>query len=257
MTTALIGHTGFVGETLKRQARFDALFRSTDIGGIEGRRFDLVVCAGAPAAKWKANREPEADRANLAKLMAHLAKVAARRFLLVSTVDVYPSPVEVDEATAVVPDPANAYGANRFALEQFCRDRFEATVVRLPALFGQGLRKNAIFDLIHENAVEALQPRSSFQFYDMERLWADLLRVLEARIELLNLATEPLVLGEVARRVFGRELRPNSLVPIARYDFRTRYGALFGRRDGYAYGAEETLERLASFAAAERGRIAP
>ena len=52
--TALIGYSGFVGGNLLRQRSFDACFNSSNIEAIAGRSFDLVVCAGAPAEKWKA-----------------------------------------------------------------------------------------------------------------------------------------------------------------------------------------------------------
>lgn len=249
---ALIGHSGFVGETLKRATRFDAQFRSTDIETIEGRSFDLVVCAGAPAAKWLANREPERDRANLERLQLHLGRVHARRFLLVSTVDVYPDPSGVDEAMPAGGGASSAYGAHRLQLECFCRDRFDAVVVRLPALFGPGLRKNAVYDLLHGNQVERLQPLSTYQFYDVSLLWSDMLRVEGAGLKLANLATEPISLAEVAGEAFGRRLPPNPTDPVVAYDFRTRHGALWGRSDGYAYGATEMLDRLRSFVRAER-----
>jgi nucleoside-diphosphate-sugar epimerase len=252
MPSALVGHSGFVGGTLLRQASFDAIYRSTDIAEIDGRSFDLVVCAGAPAAKWKANREPDADRANLEGLMAHLATVRARRLLLISTVDVYPVPVGVDEASPIDAGAGSAYGRHRLRLERFCGERFDATIVRLPALFGAGLKKNAIYDLLHDNCLDQLQPASSFQFYDLAGLWRDLERVLAAGPRLVNFATAPLVLGEIAARAFGRELPPRPDLPVVRYDFRTRHAALWGRAGDYLQGADEVLERLAAFVAAER-----
>jgi hypothetical protein len=60
MSSALIGHTGFVGGNLRRQGSYDELYNSKNIESIAERSFDLVVSAGAPAAKWIANREPEA-----------------------------------------------------------------------------------------------------------------------------------------------------------------------------------------------------
>lgn len=65
MTNALIGYSGFVGSTLLKQAQFSALFRSTNIHEIENGEFDIVVCAGAPAQKWIANRDPADDRKKL------------------------------------------------------------------------------------------------------------------------------------------------------------------------------------------------
>src|SRR5947209_7600902 len=101
MSTALIGNTGYVGSTLLRQTRFDELYHSTNIARIEGRHFDLVVCAGLPAAKWLANQDPTSDLANVQSLMKSLKTITAERFLLISTVDVYHQPAGVDEDSPI------------------------------------------------------------------------------------------------------------------------------------------------------------
>ena len=69
---ALIGHTGFVGSNLALQLPFEAKFSSRNIGDIRGKTFDTIVCAGAYAAKWKANQDPQADREAVERLMAPL-----------------------------------------------------------------------------------------------------------------------------------------------------------------------------------------
>ena len=74
MSRALIGHTGFVGGNLRAQTDFTDFYNSKNIDSIAGRSFELVVCAGAPAAKWIANREPEQDRAALQRLMGPLGR---------------------------------------------------------------------------------------------------------------------------------------------------------------------------------------
>jgi nucleoside-diphosphate-sugar epimerase len=252
----LIGSTGFVGSTLLGQAAFDATFHSTNIEALGGQSYSLGVCAAAPAAKWKANQEPEADLANLRRLMSNLERASFTRFVLISTVDVYPSPVEVDEDSPLDAGTGGAYGRHRLLLEQFARERFPTTVLRLPGLFGHGLRKNAIYDLLHDNALEALQPASSFQFYDMSGLWADIQRCLAAGVATVNFATEPLLLGEIARKVFGREL-PKRSSALARYDFRTRHARLWSREGPYLQGHDEVLRRLQAFVAAERREANP
>jgi len=75
MTNCLIGFSGFVGSTLLKQAPFKFLYRSTNIGEIESKSFDTVVCAGAPAQKWIANREPEADRGKIEGLIAVISRL--------------------------------------------------------------------------------------------------------------------------------------------------------------------------------------
>ena len=250
---ALIGWSGLIGGTLLRQRAFDARFRSSDIGEIAGRVFDMVYCAGAPAEKWRANREPDADLAAIARLTGAMEQCRAGRVVLVSTIDVYPVPDGVDESTAIDDGRAEPYGRHRHALERFMVDRWPTTVVRLPAVFGSGLKKNAVYDLLHDHRVEHLDPRAIYQFYDLQSLSADIDDAVAAGINLINLVPEPLPIGEVAENVFGRRLAIRPDVQSApRYDARTLHGARFGRSDGYILGRDGVLARLRAFVAAER-----
>ena len=92
MNRALIGFTGFVGNSLQKQTSFDAFYRSTNIQEIVGKEFDMVICAGAPAQKWIANREPEADKKTINFLIKNINTINCKRFVLISTVDVFPKP---------------------------------------------------------------------------------------------------------------------------------------------------------------------
>src|SRR3954465_266566 len=97
----LIGHTGFVGSNLVRQTRFDATFNSSNIESIAGQEFELLVVSGVRAEKWIANANPEQARARSERLFTALKDVKATQLVLISTVDVFLSPVEVDESTPV------------------------------------------------------------------------------------------------------------------------------------------------------------
>ncbi|HWE22378.1 MAG TPA: pyridine nucleotide transhydrogenase, partial [Myxococcales bacterium] len=77
MTSALIGHTGFVGSNLRRALPFDVLVNSQNVEELRGGSFDLVVCAGTRAEKWKANRDPAGDLAGIDRLIAVLREVRA------------------------------------------------------------------------------------------------------------------------------------------------------------------------------------
>jgi nucleoside-diphosphate-sugar epimerase len=251
MKAALIGHTGFVGGNLLREHPFTGRYNSSNIDSIAGEHFDLIVCAGAPAAKWKANADPAADRACLGRLMAALERVQTQRFVHISTVDVYGQPVGVDEDCP--PSGATAYGRHRLELEQFVRDRFQALVVRLPALFGPGLKKNAIYDLMNNNQVEKIDTRAVFQFYNIRHLWRDIRIAAGARLSLIHLATEPVAMAEVVSHVFGKEW-VNHLSGIPqRYDVRTKHAALFGGSGGYIDNKMRVLAELAEFVWAQKG----
>ncbi|EPX60393.1 hypothetical protein D187_001880 [Cystobacter fuscus DSM 2262] len=255
MSDALIGHSGFVGGNLLRQHAFADLYNSKNIGSIRGRSFDLLVSAGAPAEKWKANAEPEKDLAILQRLMEDLREVRARKMVLISTVDVYPSPVDVDEDSPIDPSKGGAYGRNRHLLEQFILERFDALVVRLPGLFGPGLKKNVIFDLIHGNRLEAINTAGVFQFYDLNNIWRDIERALSHGLKVLNLATEPTGVEELAREAFGREFVQRMPGAAPRYDMRSKHAALFGGHHGYLYDRGQVLGAMKDFvASAQRAR---
>ena len=127
----------------------------------------------------------------------------------------------------------------------------DALVVRLPGLVGPGLRKNAIFDLHHGNALDAVDSRGRFQFYPMVNLWDDLQVALGAGLRTLHLTAAPLSIGEVAREAFHRpfdNVRPGE---PAVYDFRSKHDRLFGGDGGYQYSRRESMLAIRAYAQSE------
>lgn len=257
MADALIGHSGFVGSTLLRQTRFDALYRSTNIGEIAGRSFDTVVCAGAPAQKWIANRDPEGDRRAIEGLISWLGKMACETFVLVSTVDVFANPIGVDESSPVDEPGLHAYGLHRRMLERFVEQRFARhVIVRLPGLIGPGLRKNALFDLHNDNNVAAIDSRGVFQFYPTVNLWYDIGIARRAGLTLVHLTAEPTSIGECAAQGFGRPFDQALTPSPARYDMRSRHATVFGAAGDYQYGRREVFQAIRAYAQSEPKKAA-
>jgi nucleoside-diphosphate-sugar epimerase len=168
-------------------------------------------------------------------------------FVLISTVDVYANPVGVDEDTPIDPDSLMPYGRNRWVLEQFVRQRFNGTLVRLPNLFGDGLKKNPLYDLIHGHRIDHIQQDGVLQWYSLSDLWADLGLVLQHDLKIVNFATEPLPTRDVARDVFGLELRNQQPPPAPYYDFRSKHAGLWGGVGGYLRSKEEIQARIERF----------
>ena len=251
-TDALIGNTGFVGSNLLRTSSFGSLFNSTNVDEIRGRKFRKLVCAAPGSEKWKANLDPASDRAAVEKLWHSLESVRAEKLVLISTVDVYPYPVGVDENSDIDIERCSPYGRHRLELERKVADRFEALIVRLPGLFGPGLRKNALYDLLNDHRVSAIDSRAVYQFYDVTRLAHDLELAERANLGLLNVATEPIGIDRVARDVFDVAVaRGENPIP-ARYDFRSKHAELFGGRDGYLQGSNAVLEEIREWVLGER-----
>jgi hypothetical protein len=246
---ALIGHTGFVGGTLLAAGGFTHGFNRSDFTDMRGAEFDEVVCAGIPAVKWLANKEPDQDRAAIGALLAVLETVRADRFVLISTIDVYPDPAQPLDETAVLAGlPNHPYGRHRLEVEQFVASRFaDHAVVRLPALFGDGLKKNALFDLLHGNQVEKLNPAAQFQWYPTRRLPGDLVRLARAGLRLVNLVTEPVVLSDILRRFFPIAGVGPAAEPAPRYDVRTRHAELFGGIAPYITGRTQVLLAMGDY----------
>jgi hypothetical protein len=155
----LIGHTGFVGTALLRQTRFATCYNSANIGEIAGQAFATLVCAAAPGSMLEANRAPERDKAAIDALIARLEQVKAERFVLISSIAVLADFAGGDDEGTQRFQQGLAYGRHRRALEAFVEERFPGSlVVRLPALFGAGLRKNFLFDLL--NPVPSMLPQA-------------------------------------------------------------------------------------------------
>jgi hypothetical protein len=146
----LIGHTGFVGGNLIRQHGFGATFNRANIESLGDKNFDVTVCAAAPGSMFEANRFPEVDFSQVVGLQSSLEKLTTHRFVLISSIAVLEDFSAGDVETTDQFQKGLAYGRNRRNLEVFALNHFDKPlIVRLPALFGYGLRKNFLFDILN------------------------------------------------------------------------------------------------------------
>ncbi len=254
MSVGLIGYTGFVGGVLKAAGDYTYFYNSKNIDAIKGAAFDTLVCSATPATKWLANKEPEQDWQSIQRLMEALVRVTARQFFLISTVDVFQQPVGVDENSLVPTEGLPPYGAHRYAFEQFVRARFPAaTILRLPALFGPGLKKNALYDLLHDHEIEKVPRDGVFQWYNVRRLPDDMQRA--AGLPLVHLVTEPLPLSRIVDELFPEKSGCGKPGAAARYDLHTVHAARFGGNGAYVADAATVMRELATYVAEEKTRL--
>lgn len=250
MKNAIIGYTGFVGSNINSQARFDDLYNSKNIQDIAGKQYDLVLCAGAPAEKWKINQDPESDTDNLNNLKKALLSAKISKLVLISTVDVYKKPNGANEETKVEVDGLHPYGLHRFQLEEFANNNFDSTIIRLPGLFGEGIKKNVIYDFLTSNSpfIEKANSDSEYQYYNLGNIWIDVQKAISHKLPIVNFATEPVSTHEVAKEAFGIDFdnHPKSN-PAVRYDFRTKYDDIYNGSHGYIYSKDEILKDLKDF----------
>ncbi len=257
---------------------------------------------------FMANRDPDADRRQIDALISRLGDVSARRFVLISSIAVLAGLAAGNDETTTAFEDRLAYGKHRRLLESFCESHFETClVVRLPALFGPGLRKNFVFDLM--NPVPTLIPQgrlddllgqlplslregliglygpdpsgmlrldrdalnsnpsrpaldqairaagfsatqfhsrdTTYQYYDMSRLWNDIAIAAEAQVSHIHLATEPLRAADIHARLMGFDM-PHTSARVHTEDMHTRHAALWGRSGSYIEDAGTVMEKLAA-----------
>lgn len=147
---ALVGNSGLIGGVLSGQRTFATTARSTTIKALEGRSFDTVFIAAARGSMLEANKFPDRDAAHILDLTQSLSRIKAKRAVLISTIAVLESfDGGFDETTGRFREDL-AYGRHRRMLEVSTRKLYpEVLIVRLPALFGAGIKKNFVFDLMN------------------------------------------------------------------------------------------------------------
>jgi|APSaa5957512535_1039671.scaffolds.fasta_scaffold35498_2 nucleoside-diphosphate-sugar epimerase len=248
MKSGLIGYTGFVGSNLLRQYDFTDCYNSKNFHEMNEQSYDLVVCAGVSAVKWIANKEPEKDLASIKALEGVLEAVNAKQFILISTIDVYPVMQSKDESFDCASMQNHAYGTHRLAFEKFCTEQFDdCSIVRLPGLFGEGLKKNVIYDLLNDNCLEMINKKSSYQYYFLKHLWRDIQIAIENDIKIINLFTEPVPTQEIYQTFFSSKSIGQEAAPEGHYDLYTKYAKNWNNSDNYIYTKDEMIEQLSDF----------
>lgn len=313
--SGLLGATGFVGGALVRQTPFDECFNSQNVSEIEGQAFGTLVCAAAPGSMVAANKASERDRALIHGLIERLSKVHTEHFVLVSSIAVLSDFAGRHSESTKDFQENLAYGRHRRELEAFVESHFaQSLIVRLPALFGPGLRKNFIFDLLNPvptmltaqkldtlcsglapelsewtaqlytpdaatgllkldrsaldqdqrcknlaaavcdlglSAMQFHNRETTYQYYEIDRLWRDIGIARDAGLTHLHCASEPLKAAVIHKRLIGEEM-PETPARLHKEDMHSAHASLWGVDGPYLFSADATLERLREFFAAER-----
>lgn len=150
MPTALVGYTGFVGSNIYAAGKIDAAYNSKNIEEAYETNPDLLIYAGLRAEKYLANNAPEKDMELIRQAEENITKINPKKLVLISTIDVFKIPKNVDENSTIDTENLHPYGFNRYQLELWVRMNYpNALIIRLPGLFGKNIKKNFIYDYIN------------------------------------------------------------------------------------------------------------
>ena len=250
--SALIGFSGFVGANIQAQLPHIHLFNTQNISSIRQRSFDYLTVSATPSEKWRSNKFPEEDKHQIDLLWGHLKTVSVKRVILVSTIDVYGDTSAGDENTDIDQSISHSYGLHRHEFEKQLQSEFKTHVIRLPGLYGSGLKKNIIFDYLNNNEVEKIDTRHQFQFYNLNRIGQDILAILEHDIPLINMVTEPVLAAEV-KNICTNDCSDNIVADkVVCYNMKSIHASLLGGRNGYLSKKSEVIQGIAQFAGNQR-----
>ena len=194
----LIGYTGFVGQKLLSQKKFKFLFNSKNINEIKNKKFNYVFCAGAPGIKWMANKYPKKDLVSINALKKNIKNINCKKFILISTVDVYCNPINKSEKNKPTTSKKNFYGKNRLDLEKFVMKNFDNfLIIRLTALVGKHLKKNILYDIKNKFQLDKINKNSVYQYYPIDNLSKDIKKLSNEKNKVIHLNSEPIKVSEI------------------------------------------------------------
>ena len=147
---SLVGYTGFVGSNIYDSGMIDNAYNSKNITSAYGTSPDLLIYSGMRAEKYLANTNPDKDMELVVDAQKNIAKIAPKKLVLISTIDVFKHPNDVDEESPIDTQGLHPYGYNRYLLEEWVKSNYpDSLIIRLPGLFGKNLKKNFIYDYMN------------------------------------------------------------------------------------------------------------
>jgi len=234
----LVGDTGLIGTTLKSSVSFDLLFNSKNIS-----TFDKLVKDGAelylsclPAAKWLVNKNLNSDLDNILNIVEIMAKKKYTKVILFSTIDIYgDSPIKSNEDYN--PNISKlSYGTNRYLFELLIHERLTTdclNIFRLPALFSKNIKKNVLYDLIHNNNINNININSTYQWYNLDSLYSDIEEYNEKYVNetTFNLFTEPISTLELLKLFPSVKISDLTYGEPLVYDYTSKFGGYIHKQD--------------------------
>jgi len=224
----IIGAGGFVGSAFVRQAAAAECevvpITRANYEAHRGSEFDVLVDAAGNSKKYLADEDPGEDfRRSVEHRLRTLLDFRAGVHLHVSSVDVYEdltSPATTREDRVIDgPRSSSRYGFHKLLAEDLVRHYAgDWLVVRLAGMVGPELRKNPVFDILHDRPLR-IHPDSRYQYMLTDDAARIALRLVSdgARRETINVCgsgvISPKHIAELAGRPMDLRELPQAAVP--------------------------------------------
>lgn len=247
--SCIIGYTGFIGGYLARQIKSKNLYNTKNIVNISKKNYDIVYCCAPSSAMWIAKKNPIEDFLNISNLIKNFKNIKTKKFILISTIEVYKKKNFCDENSSDFSNDVYSYGYNRYLIEEAAKKIFKnLLIVRLPIVYGLGVKKNIIFDLKNNNNLDLLNLNDSLQFYPVEMLLKDLRLALKYGVSNINLCSEPIKVKNLLKFCLIAPIVDNPLNRSRKrtYNMRSVYSYIW-KNNKYTYKKDFILKDIKKF----------
>lgn len=172
----ILGGKGFVGSAFvrfckKKNLEFEIIDRQNyDL--FKGTKCDILINANGNSSKILAIKEPSKDfEATVTSVQKSIDDFNFKKYILLSSCDVYPdcsSPNFTNEHSNLDASKQTTYGSHKHKAEQYVIQKVtDWLIIRMGGMVGYGLKKNAIFDILHGGPIW-LDPQSELQFMNTD-----------------------------------------------------------------------------------------
>jgi nucleoside-diphosphate-sugar epimerase len=189
---------GFVSYCQKNNLKYKIITRENYEEFI-GKECDILVNANGNSKKFLANEDPKYEfDATVKSVVRSLHDIKYRKYIMCSTCDVYNDFENYEaskETIKINMKTQSRYGFHKYTAEQFVRyEANEYLIFRFGGFVGEGLKKNAIYDILNGGPLW-LDPQSQLQFIDKMEAVKSVFNILNSGIknEIINICGNGLV----------------------------------------------------------------
>lgn len=199
----ILGGKGFVGSAFVRYCQSNKMEYSVidrqNYESLKGKSCDVFINANGNSSKVLAQKKPLDDfDATVRSTKKSLLDFSFKKYVLLSSCDVYPdcsSPDTTKEDSVIDLARQSTYGFHKYMAEKCvqysCPDWL---IIRMGGMVGTGLKKNAIFDIVHGDTMW-VDPQSELQFMNTDEVAKTVFSLIAKDIknEIFNVCGDGLV----------------------------------------------------------------
>ncbi len=228
----IIGSQGLVGSQIYNSLKDNKKLKvypvsRNNIDEFKDFKCDILINSNGSGNKGFCNVNPiESFKINCLSTYNYMNHFVPKRYILISTVDLYNSTSDLNKTKETVKIDASklqVYGFHKFITENIIKQFYnDFLILRLPGLISSSLKKNSIFDIAHERNL-FISKQSKLNFISTIEIANFINRFLfESPYDLVNLvASSSLSINDVikiaGKQDFYKSFQ-NSNLPLQDYN---------------------------------------